>query len=252
MRSRRVSPDVERGRYAVKRIVGDMVVVEADAFTYGHDEIAVRLDHRRRGKQRWQSTWMQPSATTGGAASSPSTASASTDSASSPGATRSRPGRTASSPSSTPVSPSTSNARRARCWRRPRPSARAATTRKALLELGAPPARRRSTRPSRAELDDFVACARAMLDPDDGTSTYTDTSSIRVERPLAGLRARGTSSFPAPRLRIRARSGTLADVTDRIESIAAMGFDVVVPPADSSDRRRAPQGPEQHHAGEAR
>ncbi len=55
-----VTPDVERGRFAVKRIVGDTIVVEADAFTYGHDEIAVRLDHRRRGKHRWQSTWMQP------------------------------------------------------------------------------------------------------------------------------------------------------------------------------------------------
>ncbi len=55
-----VSPDVEHGRFAVKRIIDEVVVVEADAFTYGHDEIAVRLDHRRRGKHRWQSTWMRP------------------------------------------------------------------------------------------------------------------------------------------------------------------------------------------------
>ena len=47
-----VTPDVDRGRYAVKRVVGDAVRVEADVFTHGHDELAVRLEYRERGRAR--------------------------------------------------------------------------------------------------------------------------------------------------------------------------------------------------------
>ena len=42
-----VSPQVDEGRFAVKRIVGDRVIVEADCFADGHDVLACRLRYRR-------------------------------------------------------------------------------------------------------------------------------------------------------------------------------------------------------------
>jgi starch synthase (maltosyl-transferring) len=38
-----VTPSLDAGRFAVKRIVGDTLTVEADVFADGHDELAVRL-----------------------------------------------------------------------------------------------------------------------------------------------------------------------------------------------------------------
>jgi starch synthase (maltosyl-transferring) len=224
-----VTPDVERGRFAVKRIVGDTIVVEVDAFTYGHDEIAVRLDHRRRGKHRWQSTWMQPL-----------------------GNDRWRGELTAERIGELRF--------RVVAWRDPVATwqhgiiakldagldvelereegallaeayAKRARTddAKALLawaeRLRSPQAIDASVR---GELDEFLACTRAVLDPDDG-HVYDHTSAIRVERALAGCAAWyelfPRSSSPDPR-----RPGTLADVTTRLDAIAEMGFDVVYLP----------------------
>src|SRR4051794_20980769 len=42
-----VSPEVDCGRFLVKRIVGDRMRVEADAYADGHDEIAVRVLYKR-------------------------------------------------------------------------------------------------------------------------------------------------------------------------------------------------------------
>jgi starch synthase (maltosyl-transferring) len=49
----RVGPEVDGGRFAVKRIVGDEVVVEADIVCDGHDELACRLLHRRGDLGQW-------------------------------------------------------------------------------------------------------------------------------------------------------------------------------------------------------
>jgi len=56
----RVTPSVDGGRFAAKRIVGDEVVVEADCFTDGHDVIVCRLQWRRESKAAWQETPMVP------------------------------------------------------------------------------------------------------------------------------------------------------------------------------------------------
>ncbi len=42
----RVTPQVDGGRFAIKRVVGEVVQVEADAFTDGHDAISVLLRYR--------------------------------------------------------------------------------------------------------------------------------------------------------------------------------------------------------------
>ncbi len=55
-----VTPDVDNGRFPAKRVVGDVVAVEADVFAYGHGELAVRLEHRRKEERRWRALWMTP------------------------------------------------------------------------------------------------------------------------------------------------------------------------------------------------
>src|SRR5258708_29112850 len=38
-----VAPQVDGGRFAVKRVVGEEIVVEASAFAHGHEKVAVAL-----------------------------------------------------------------------------------------------------------------------------------------------------------------------------------------------------------------
>ena len=49
-----VSPEVDGGRFAVKREVGDILVVAADVFKDGHDKLCVMLMVRRAADTRWQ------------------------------------------------------------------------------------------------------------------------------------------------------------------------------------------------------
>lgn len=55
-----ITPAVEGGRFAVKRIVGDEVVIEADCFADGHDTLACLLLWRREEETVWQETPMAP------------------------------------------------------------------------------------------------------------------------------------------------------------------------------------------------
>ena len=55
-----VSPEIDAGRFAAKRIVGDTVVVEADIFGDGHDHVAARLLYREANAGDWQQTPMRP------------------------------------------------------------------------------------------------------------------------------------------------------------------------------------------------
>jgi len=53
-----VRPSVDGGRFAIKRTVGEVVVVELDAFTDGHDRLQCRLCYRRAGEPAWRETPM--------------------------------------------------------------------------------------------------------------------------------------------------------------------------------------------------
>ncbi|MFN2542900.1 MAG: alpha-1,4-glucan--maltose-1-phosphate maltosyltransferase [Chthoniobacterales bacterium] len=53
-----LQPLIDGGRYPVKRIVGEDLVVEADIFKDGHDVVAAVLRWRVLGKRRWQETPM--------------------------------------------------------------------------------------------------------------------------------------------------------------------------------------------------
>src|SRR5690606_27684921 len=64
LRSRRiiiqnVYPELDCGRFPVKREVGDVLDVWADVFKEGHDKLAVVLKHRRRDESEWHETPMR-------------------------------------------------------------------------------------------------------------------------------------------------------------------------------------------------
>jgi len=54
-----VTPEIDFGRFPVKRVVGDVLTVEADAFTDGHDEICVVLRWRWGEDEEWRETEME-------------------------------------------------------------------------------------------------------------------------------------------------------------------------------------------------
>ena len=55
-----VTPQVDGGRFAAKRIVGDLVEIQADCFADGHDAVAAVLHWRRAGEKDWKETPMEP------------------------------------------------------------------------------------------------------------------------------------------------------------------------------------------------
>ena len=50
----RVEPELDGGRHAIKRVVGDVVPVEADIFCDGHDRIAAAIKYRPQDEQAWR------------------------------------------------------------------------------------------------------------------------------------------------------------------------------------------------------
>jgi starch synthase (maltosyl-transferring) len=54
-----VKPQVDCGRYPIKRVVGEKVVVEADAFTDGHDVIHCLLRYRKEDERGWDEAPME-------------------------------------------------------------------------------------------------------------------------------------------------------------------------------------------------
>src|SRR2546429_3611454 len=54
-----VKPDIDCGRFGIKRITGDTVTVEADVFADGHDVVTAVLGWRRRGSKHWNETLME-------------------------------------------------------------------------------------------------------------------------------------------------------------------------------------------------
>lgn len=49
-----VSPEIDCGRYPIKRTAGEVVTVEADVFTDGHDRVAAVLRYRREEEAHWR------------------------------------------------------------------------------------------------------------------------------------------------------------------------------------------------------
>jgi starch synthase (maltosyl-transferring) len=55
-----VDPQVDCGRYPVKRILGDTVTVTAAVFGDGHDHVAGRLLYRHSEEDNWRSASLNP------------------------------------------------------------------------------------------------------------------------------------------------------------------------------------------------
>ena len=55
-----VEPEIDVGRYPIKRIVGDSVEVEVDVFADGHDHVAARLLFRSEETSTWTIVPMRP------------------------------------------------------------------------------------------------------------------------------------------------------------------------------------------------
>ena len=55
-----LTPQIEGGRYPIKRAEGEDVVVEADIFKDGHDIVSAVLKWRRAGEAAWHETAMTP------------------------------------------------------------------------------------------------------------------------------------------------------------------------------------------------
>jgi starch synthase (maltosyl-transferring) len=55
-----VRPVVDAGRFAIKRVEGESVKVEADVFADGHDELSASLLHRRGDNATWREVSMEP------------------------------------------------------------------------------------------------------------------------------------------------------------------------------------------------
>ncbi|MDO9225295.1 MAG: alpha-1,4-glucan--maltose-1-phosphate maltosyltransferase [Pseudomonadota bacterium] len=54
----RVSPEVDAGRFPIKRVVGEEVMVEADVFADGHDQLRALLLHHPAGVRAWREVAM--------------------------------------------------------------------------------------------------------------------------------------------------------------------------------------------------
>jgi starch synthase (maltosyl-transferring) len=56
----RIEPQINDGRFPIKRTVGDTVVVQADVFTDGSDRIHCELLYRKENSSKWHNVPMQP------------------------------------------------------------------------------------------------------------------------------------------------------------------------------------------------
>jgi len=54
-----VNPEIDGGRFPVKRVTGDLLAVEAEVFADAHDEVSARILYRHETESEWQAVPMQ-------------------------------------------------------------------------------------------------------------------------------------------------------------------------------------------------
>jgi starch synthase (maltosyl-transferring) len=54
-----VAPEIDGGRYPAKRVIGEKIVVQADIFADGHDQVAALLLYRHESEQQWHKVPMR-------------------------------------------------------------------------------------------------------------------------------------------------------------------------------------------------
>jgi starch synthase (maltosyl-transferring) len=55
-----IQPQIDAGRFPIKRTIGDVITVEADIFTDGHDQVAARLLWRHDRQRTWREVPLEP------------------------------------------------------------------------------------------------------------------------------------------------------------------------------------------------
>ncbi|MGH7444466.1 MAG: maltotransferase domain-containing protein, partial [Longimicrobiales bacterium] len=55
-----VRPEIDGGRFPIKRVIGEPVVVEADIFADGHEALKARLVWRHASQRMWRAAAMEP------------------------------------------------------------------------------------------------------------------------------------------------------------------------------------------------
>lgn len=55
-----LKPEIDDGRFPIKRVIGDKVIVEADIFSDGHDAVSAVLLYRKEDDPEWAETSMEP------------------------------------------------------------------------------------------------------------------------------------------------------------------------------------------------
>jgi len=56
----KVNPQIDCGRFPIKRVTGEKVIVQADIFADGHDAVLANLLYRKGGDSKWRETPMRP------------------------------------------------------------------------------------------------------------------------------------------------------------------------------------------------
>jgi starch synthase (maltosyl-transferring) len=54
-----LKPEIDGGRFPIKRVVGEKVTVSADIFADGHDSISARLLYRKQKDGEWKEVPMR-------------------------------------------------------------------------------------------------------------------------------------------------------------------------------------------------
>jgi starch synthase (maltosyl-transferring) len=225
-----VAPELDDGRYPVKRVVGDTIVVEADIVRDGHDVLAAALRYRKKGDAGWREAPMRHVDNDRWAGAFRVTentrwvytieawtdvfASWARDLAKRVAAGQEVAGELAE------------GARLVRGVARCAAGADRAALEAAAARLEGPaPIAERATEASGAELAELMArwAERADL------TRYDRELEVVVDRPAACFAA-WYEMFPRSQGRIPGRSGTFADCIARLPDIEAMGFDVIYLP----------------------
>ena len=236
-----VRPSVDGGRFAVKRIIGDWLSVDANAFTDGHDEIRLVLAWRAPGAdpdETWNEQDMEPLGNDEWRSGFP----------------LEQLGRYEFTVFGW--------IDRWRTWQHDLAKRVEAgqdvsidlLIGKELVESAAGRAAGADTTLLRATASDFdldKALDERLGEiveryPDRSLETTLDMPLTVTVDPVLARFSAWYELFPRSASPDPARHGTFADVIDRLDYVAELGFDVLYLPPIHPDRPPVPQGPEQH------
>ena len=245
-----VRPVVDCGRAAIKRVLGEAIDVEADVIVEGHERIACALLHAPAGSSAWTAVPMTPLGDDRWTATSCRPPWGATATPSPPGSMRSPPGAKSSRGGRSATTLTLALREGAGLVaRRRRAGARRRARRAPRLCRVCSKAMRRSSECRQSALSEALRELMAAA-PDRSLETvYDPPLEAVVERPLARFSA-WYEFFPRSVVSTPSKHGTFADAARHLEYVADDGIRCRLPAADSSDRRRPSQRPQQRFASD--